>query len=58
LLIADSVSLPQLHQAIQIAMGWTDSHLHQFVVGGECYGISDRDFDELEMLDERRVKPA
>jgi len=56
LLITDSVSLPQLHRAIQIAMGWTDSHLHQFVVGGDCYGMPDPDFDELEMLDERRVK--
>jgi hypothetical protein len=56
LLIADSVSLPQLHRAIQVAMGWTDSHLHQFIVEGECYGMPDPDLDELEMLDETRVK--
>lgn len=56
LLIADSVSLPQLHEAIQIAMGWTNSHLHQFVVGAECYGAPDPDFDDIEMLDESRIK--
>jgi hypothetical protein len=56
LLIADSVSLPMLHQTIQIAMGWTDSHLHQFVVDGECYGAPDPDFGDMEMLDERRYK--
>jgi hypothetical protein len=58
LLIADSVSLPQLHQAIQIAMGWTDSHLHQFVVGRERYGVPDQDFDDMDTVDERRVKLA
>jgi hypothetical protein len=56
LLIADSVSLPKLHQAIQIAMGWTDSHLHQFVVGGICYGMPDPDWGDMETLDETRYK--
>ena len=56
LLIADSVSLPKLHQAIQIAMGWTDSHLHQFIVDGEFYGRPDPDFDDMEMEDERHYK--
>jgi hypothetical protein len=56
LLIASSVSLPQLHQAIQIAMGWTDSHLHQFIVGGEFFGTPNPDFDDGETLDERRYK--
>lgn len=26
------ITLGQLHEVIQIAMGWTDSHLHQFIV--------------------------
>lgn len=26
------ISLGQLHEVIQIAMGWTDSHLHQFIL--------------------------
>lgn len=56
LLIADSVSLAQLHQAIQIAMGWTDSHLHQFIVGGKLFGTADSDFDDMETLDESGYK--
>jgi hypothetical protein len=31
-------SLGELHQIIQIAMGWTDSHLHEFIVRGVHYG--------------------
>jgi Plasmid pRiA4b ORF-3-like protein len=33
-----TITLPELHEAIQTAMGWTDSHLHQFEVGGIRYG--------------------
>ena len=31
-------TLGDLHEVIQIVMGWTDSHLHQFVVRGTSYG--------------------
>ncbi len=31
--------LDTLHHIFQIAMGWTDSHLHQFKIGGELYGM-------------------
>ncbi len=30
-------TLAELHVAIQIAMGWTDSHLHEFEIDGEGY---------------------
>jgi|GEM_PF-119592 len=30
-------SLADLHDAIQVAMGWTDSHLHEFEVNGERF---------------------
>ncbi|MBO0714029.1 MAG: plasmid pRiA4b ORF-3 family protein [Acidimicrobiales bacterium] len=43
------VLLPELHDLLQAALGWTDSHLHQFVADGICYGMPDT--DELE--DER-----
>jgi len=29
--------LNEVHMAIQIAMGWTDSHLHDFTVNGQTY---------------------
>ena len=49
-------SLGQLHTVIQIAMGWTDSHLHAFHVGGSQYGQHHPELDGWgpEMLDEER----
>ena len=37
------ITLAELHHVIQIAMGWTDAHLHQYLVGGEVIGIPDAD---------------
>ncbi len=34
----EDCSLDQLHAHIQAAMGWTNSHLHQFEIGGVRYG--------------------
>lgn len=56
MLIASSVPLPRFHEALQILMGWTDYHLHQFVVGGQYYGTPDPDFGFDEVLDERRYR--
>ena len=33
-----SATLPELHDLLQAAMGWTDSHLHQFVTPKATYG--------------------
>ena len=33
LLVRGGLTLAQLHEIIQAAMGWTNSHLHEFVVG-------------------------
>ena len=41
-----------LHQLIQLAMGWYDEHMHAFEVGEETYGVRDR---ELEFQDEDRI---
>jgi hypothetical protein len=54
-LVPGDISLSKLHQILQIAMGWEDSHLHQFIVGGAYYGEPDPDFRD-EMKSERRVK--
>lgn len=43
----------QLHQVIQLAMGWEDSHLHQFIIGEEYYSIPSPD-DWEPVVDERR----
>jgi len=31
------ITLDRLHDVIQIVMGWTDSHLHQFTIGTKRY---------------------
>lgn len=31
------VSLAKLHELIQTSMGWTNTHLHQFAIGENCY---------------------
>ncbi len=31
------ISLDRLHDVIQIVMGWTDSHLHEFTIGKKRY---------------------
>lgn len=36
-----NIRLDMLHETIQGAMGWKDSHLHEFVVNGTTYGDPD-----------------
>ena len=43
LLVPGSVRLDKLHLIFQEAMGWTNSHLHQFRIGHALYGTH---FDE------------
>jgi hypothetical protein len=37
ILVDENILLSNLHKVIQTAMGWTNSHLHQFVVGDAFY---------------------
>jgi hypothetical protein len=39
LLLRSEHSVADLHYAIQIAMGWSDSHLHRFHIYGKDYGV-------------------
>ncbi|MGD0897021.1 MAG: plasmid pRiA4b ORF-3 family protein [Thermoguttaceae bacterium] len=44
-------ALDELHGHIQTAMGWTNSHLHQFTIDGESYGVPalmEEDFEAME----------
>ncbi len=40
LLVTDATTIAELHAIIQIAFGWSDSHLHQFIIHGKPYGIA------------------
>jgi Plasmid pRiA4b ORF-3-like protein len=52
----EDTTLSQLHQILQIVMGWEDCHLHEFMIGRRLYSIPDVDDDlyERKVVDERR----
>lgn len=64
--VEESITLGRLHEVLQIAMGWQDCHLHQFITGGPGEeplfysppwedGFEDPEFMALQR-DETRVK--
>lgn len=52
-LVPSDLGLEDFHDVIQVAMGWTDSHLHQFIDDKKFYGIPDDEFG-MEMEDESK----
>ncbi len=57
--VRGDVNLGLLHAVIQVAMGWTNSHLHQFTIGNKRYSDprinDDMGFGEPPDLDEGRT---
>lgn len=51
-------TLDKLHEYIQTAMGWTNSHLHQFEIRGKRYGdpaLLDDGFEEFDGIDSTKT---
>jgi len=46
--VPGDASLNWLHAALQVAIGWTNSHLHQFLVGADRYSDTRHHFAEYE----------
>jgi len=44
--VRDDITLERLHDILQVAMGWTDSHLHAFHVRETTYGVPDREWPD------------
>ncbi len=44
-----NITLEELHYAVNEAMGWTNSHLHQFLLGDRCF--SDKTMPDAEVHD-------
>jgi Plasmid pRiA4b ORF-3-like protein len=38
--VRSDTTIADLHYIIQLVMGWTDSHLHRFIIHGKDYGIA------------------
>lgn len=55
----EDCTLDKLHEHIQTAMGWTNSHLHQFEIFEKRYGdpeLLDDGFDDFKCIDSTRTK--
>jgi len=51
-------TLDKFHEHIQTAMGWTNSHLHQFDIKGQRYGdpeLLDDGFEDFECVDSTKT---
>ena len=49
ILVPANIDLVSLHDLLQIVIGWTNSHLHQFISGKKLYGIQDDEFGDFDM---------
>jgi len=57
--VPSNITLLRLHRLLQIVMGWSDYHLHQFLLGEVTYAIPDPeedDFFDFHPRDERRAR--
>jgi hypothetical protein len=52
-------TLDELHDVLQVVMGWENSHLHRFEINGQVFGDPDlfeEDFLEFDMRDSRKTR--
>ncbi len=58
ILVKSDVKLADLHKIIQTVMGWTNSHLHQFMFNEKFYSDPEYedDWDDNEQIDYRKIK--
>lgn len=57
IVVPSDILMPDLHKIIQTVMGWTNSHLHQFIKNRKFYSLPYEDnWDELPINDYRKIK--
>jgi hypothetical protein len=54
ILVPAGIRLAKLHDIIQAAMGWTNSHVHSFTIGDGRYGMQFDEYPEGE-INEKQV---
>lgn len=57
LIIDPSLPLPLLHDVLQVAMGWSNYHLHQFQAQGKRFG-NPNEFDNAELQNQNEFQLA
>ena len=58
ILVASDTELSDLHNILQITMGWTDSHLHQFIKDKKYYAekmVEDDFWDDDNNIDYKKL---
>ena len=61
LLVPANTKLSDLHKILQTAMGWTNSHLHQFIKARTFYTVkmeADMFWDDMDNVDYKNMKIA
>ncbi|SET18278.1 plasmid pRiA4b ORF-3 family protein [Nonomuraea wenchangensis] len=53
--VSPAIALARLHDILVTAMGWENSHLHLFTVGGVLYGQASPEW-ELDVRDEKKTR--
>jgi len=53
--VPTALSLGAFHSILQVAFGWTDSHLHQFHAGDHRFGMIDDEFED-DIADENTAR--
>lgn len=59
ILVRSDPTLRALHHILQVVMGWTNSHMHQFVFKKKYYGYPDRDGEDnfgLKTFDDTKIR--
>ncbi|MEE9441263.1 MAG: plasmid pRiA4b ORF-3 family protein [candidate division Zixibacteria bacterium] len=54
--VSGNVTLAKLHKIIQTVMGWENYHLHEFRYKGVVYAVPDPEFDNVDVVDDRKAK--
>jgi hypothetical protein len=53
---SETIKLPKLDRAIQAAFGWTNSHVHEYIIVGVWYAYPDQEWtEELKQVDETKI---
>ncbi len=53
--VTNDTTLGKLHRILQVVMGWSDYHLHEFIIGEVSYGVPDKE-SMSDMKNEKNVR--
>lgn len=51
-LVPDALTLAELHEVVQSAMGWESAHLHEFEIEAQRFGVPDPEEDDEDVIDD------